>query len=188
MMMNTLFNGEFLQRSWTKLFRDFCTRNFFMQEFCVNLMFMSFGYDSEQFNYTLIPLITNHDPAGSSAKTFLHYVQAIQSGKFREYDYGSEKNLLMYNSVEAPDYDLTKITVPIALFYGKNDFLCDLADVKRLYNLLPNVMDLYEIPLLNFNHVDFIWAKDAPKLVYERVFTIIKGKNPNNVTSIENNK
>lgn len=53
----------------------------------------------------------------------MHYAQEIQSGKFRQYDYGRAKNLLIYNSVEPPDYDLASITVPIALFYSDNDWL-----------------------------------------------------------------
>ncbi|XP_029167696.1 lipase 1-like [Nylanderia fulva] len=121
--MEVLFHGEFLQRDLTKLFAKLCNQNLSTQEFCLNVIFMINGFDYEQFNYNLLPLIMNHIPAGSSAKSWIHYTQGIPLGTFREYDYGREKNLLMYNSVEPPDYDLTKITVPIALFYGNNDYL-----------------------------------------------------------------
>ncbi|KMQ93554.1 atp-dependent rna helicase tdrd9 [Lasius niger] len=57
-------------------------------------------------------------------------------------------------------------------------------DVKRLYHLLPNVVDMYEVPWPNFNHMDFLWAKDAPKLVYKRILKIMKGKNSTNVTTM----
>ncbi|EFN62752.1 Gastric triacylglycerol lipase [Camponotus floridanus] len=57
-------------------------------------------------------------------------------------------------------------------------------DVKRLYRILPNVVDIYEVPLPKFNHVDFVWAKDAPKLVYERVLKLINAENPNNITLV----
>ncbi|KAL6431842.1 hypothetical protein ACFW04_007361 [Cataglyphis niger] len=131
----------------------------------------------------LLPVILNHDPAGASAKTILHYIQGYQSGKFRQYDYGREKNLLIYNSPEPPDYDLTNITVPIALFYGPGDWLVNITDVKKLYRLLPKVVDLYEVPWPKFSHSDFTWAKDAPKLVYKRTLKLMKKRNPNNITS-----
>lgn len=57
-------------------------------------------------------------------------------------------------------------------------------DVKRLYHLLPNVVDMYEVPWPNFNHMDFLWAKDAPKFVYKRILKIMKGKNLTNVTTM----
>ncbi|KMQ82045.1 lipase 3, partial [Lasius niger] len=136
------------------------------------------GFDREQFNYTLLPVILNNDPAGTSAKTILHFIQVYQSDKFRQYNYGREKNLLMYNSPEPPNYDLANITIPIALFYGSGDWLINTVhffkDVKRLHRILPNVVDIYEVPWSNFNHVDFVWAKDAPKLVYERVLRIMR--------------
>lgn len=65
----------------------------------------------------------SHDPASTSLKTIAHYVQGIQAGKFRKYDYGRAKNLLIYNSVEPPDYDLANIKIPIALLYSSNDWL-----------------------------------------------------------------
>lgn len=68
-------------------------------------------------------MILNHDPAGASTKTLVHFAQEVESGKFRQYDYGREKNLLIYNATEPPDYNLTNITVPIALLYADNDWL-----------------------------------------------------------------
>jgi len=58
-------------------------------------------------------------------------------------------------------------------------------DVKRLYHLLPNVVDMYEVPWSKFNHMDFVWAKDASKLVYDRILKIMRRENPNNVISVE---
>lgn len=58
-------------------------------------------------------------------------------------------------------------------------------DMKRLYHSLPNVVDMYEVPRSKFNHVDFMWDRDASKLVYDRILKIMRGENPHNVTSVE---
>lgn len=180
MIMNVLFHGEFLNRYLSKLFAKSCIQNYYTQTFCINVIFLINGYNFEQFNYTMLPLIMNHIPAGSSFKSWMHYIQGRRSKKFRRYDYGRAKNLLMYHSAEPPEYDLSNVTVPIFMIYGNNDWLVDPADVKKLFHLLPNVIDIYEVPLSKFNHVDFLWAKDAPKLLYERILTIIREENPIN--------
>ncbi|XP_025266499.1 lipase 1-like [Camponotus floridanus] len=133
---------------------------------------------------TLQPIILSDFLDVVSVKAMEHYVQEIHSGKFRKYDYGRARNQLIYNSAEPPDYNLANITVPSALFYGSGDLLVNIFDVKRLYRILPNVVDLYEVPWSKFNHLDFIWAKDAPKLVYERAFKLMKNTNLNNVILI----
>ncbi|KAL6431836.1 hypothetical protein ACFW04_007361 [Cataglyphis niger] len=184
-IMRDFFHDEFLpQGNFLRFLSKYgCDQNFVEKEICALLIFTICGYDPEQFDYNLLPVILNHDPAGASAKTILHYIQGYQSGKFRQYDYGREKNLLIYNSPEPPDYDLTNITVPIALFYGPGDWLVNITDVKKLYRLLPKVVDLYEVPWPKFSHSDFTWAKDAPKLVYKRTLKLMKKRNPNNITS-----
>lgn len=62
-------------------------------------------------------------PAGGSTKQIVHYGQEINSKKFRKFDYGVFNNLNRYGSIEPPDYDISKITAPIALFYSENDNL-----------------------------------------------------------------
>ncbi|XP_011705791.1 PREDICTED: lipase 3-like, partial [Wasmannia auropunctata] len=153
---------------------------FHFEEVCVNIIFSLVGFDEEQFDYALLPTFLSHFPAGSSTKTLVHYLHEVQSGKFRQYDYGPEKNQLIYNATEPPEYNLANITVPVALFYADNDWLVSSLDVKKLHSMLPNVLDLYKVPFSKFNHFDFIWAKDAPELVYKRLLKIIKiGKSDN---------
>ncbi|EFN65281.1 Lipase 3 [Camponotus floridanus] len=182
MVMQLFFHDEFLGDSVRFLLKDICDQNI---EFCSNIMSMICGDDREQFNNTLLPIIMHNLPAGSSIKTILHFVQVFESGKFRKYDYGPVRNLLIYNSMDPPNYNLSNTTVPIALFYGNNDWLVRIEDLKRLYHSLPNVVDMYEVPWSKFNHVDFIWARDAPKLVYDRILKIMRLENPNNITSVE---
>ncbi|KAL0127530.1 hypothetical protein PUN28_003064 [Cardiocondyla obscurior] len=150
-----------------------CEVDNFEKEICSNIMFLLCGFDKEQFNYTLLPIILSHDPAGASTKTLVHFSQNIKSGNFCPYDYGYEKNQLIYNATKPPNYNLTTITIPIALFYGDNDWLVNSLDVKRLYRSLSNVF-LYRVSLPNFNHLDFIWGKDAYKFVYKEVLKIMK--------------
>lgn len=46
-------------------------------------------------------------------------------------------------------------------------------DLKKLYGMLNNVLDMYRVPFAKFNHLDFLWAKDAPQLVYKRLLHLI---------------
>ncbi|XP_072761544.1 lipase 3-like [Anoplolepis gracilipes] len=168
---------KLLQINFLRSFLIYGCNQYIIRKICINVLFVMFGHDHEQLNYTLLPVIFSHFPAGGSFNTIVHYTQVFQSGKFRQYDYGRRKNLFIYNSVEPPEYDLANIMIPIALFYGPGDWLEDHVNVKSLYRILPNVVDIYQVPWSNFNHMDFIWAKDAPKLVYERVLKIIKSNN-----------
>lgn len=47
-------------------------------------------------------------------------------------------------------------------------------DVAALAAKLPNLLGTYVVPLAQFNHLDFLWAKDAKALVYDKVIEVIK--------------
>nr|XP_034176014.1 lipase 3-like [Osmia lignaria] len=177
-MHRLLGEGEFLPQNFVIRFfaKYLCLLDFLEEKICANSMFAIVGFDSAQFNYTLLPAILGHTPAGTSAKTFIHYAQEINSGYFRQYDYGSEENMRIYSSTEPPKYNLSNIATPLALFCGPNDWLSSSTDVMRLNAELPKPPIVYRVPFRKFNHIDFLWAKDAPELVYAKLINMISNK------------
>nr|CAI5863806.1 unnamed protein product [Callosobruchus analis] len=135
------------------------------------------GYDVAELDKNLLPTILENYPAGCSIKQLKHYIQEIDSGHFRQYDYGVLRNLEVYNQSNPPDYDISKVTCPVALLYGTNDRNTAPKDVEALANSLPNLVKLHKIEKPTFNRADFIFAKDSDALVNFVVINILNGYN-----------
>ncbi|GLV35378.1 Lipase 4 [Carabus blaptoides fortunei] len=150
----------------------FCSDNSLTQFVCTNSLFVLCGFNIKQMNTELLPVIMGHTPAGSSTKQFLHYAQLVKSGKFRQYDYGL-RNLLKYKSLFPPKYDLSKVTAPVALMYSHNDWLAAEDDVLTLYGELANKIGRFLVSDSQFNHLDYLWGRDADTLVYYKVFSLM---------------
>jgi hypothetical protein len=46
--------------------------------------------------------------------------------------------------------------------------------VQRLVSKLKSKVEVFRVPFPKFNHIDFMWAKDVYKLVYENVINSLK--------------
>lgn len=66
-----------------------------------------------------IPKNTSHN------KTNLSTGHLFFPGKFKKYDYGILGNKNKYGTLNPPDYDLSKIKVPVSLYYSENDWLAN---------------------------------------------------------------
>ncbi|CAH1402323.1 unnamed protein product [Nezara viridula] len=147
--------------------KGICLPDTVLGNLCNNIIYLSVGYDSQQWNMTLAYNVYDFIPAGSSVKQFSHYSQIAKSGgSFRKYDYSYSKNFEIYSQYEPPNYDLSKITIPVTLYYGKNDWLSRVQDVMKLQSKLPNSIAKL-VPYPAFNHLDFLWANDVVPLLYE---------------------
>lgn len=70
-----------------------------------------------------MPVLTSYFPDGTSLQTIEHFAQIINNGgHFRQFDYGYE-NLMKYKSHVPPEYEVWKITLPVYLFIGQEDYL-----------------------------------------------------------------
>lgn len=106
---------------------------------CSTIWKFSFRHWTLFWTQTMLPLLFSHYPAGVSLKTAVHFGQEMKSGeyscffaetswrffsgKFRQYDYGRNENIARYGQPQPPDYDLSKVTCPVYIYYADNDWL-----------------------------------------------------------------
>ena len=96
-----------------------CDDEALLQPVCKNIVFLCAGF-SKELNTTLLPMIVQYDPAGSSVRQIAHYGQLISSGKFRKFDHALSaicKNTVRYNLLiiiwPTLSYQCICITVPM---------------------------------------------------------------------------
>ena len=64
-------------------------------------------------------------------------------------------------------YNASAIEVPVALYWGGNDWLADPDDVKILMQKLRH--QWYNKFIKAWQHLDFIWGLDSAPLVYDDI-------------------
>ncbi|XP_011865874.1 PREDICTED: lipase 3-like [Vollenhovia emeryi] len=159
-----------------------CAENAISQPICSNAIFLLAGFNAEQFDPAILPAALGHVPSTTATKQLIHYGQLIKSGtflfsgKFKKFDYGTLGNKNVYGTWNPPNYNLSRVTAPIHLYYSENDWLANVQDVEKLHSELTNPTGLTLIDDENFNHVDYMWAKDVKTLVYDQIISTMKKK------------
>ncbi|KAJ3658396.1 hypothetical protein Zmor_010136 [Zophobas morio] len=120
-----------------------------------------------------VPVVVSNCPSGAGLKQYVHYGQLVRDGGFRQWNYGTEKNLEVYGTENPPDYDLSLITTPVAFYYAKNDGLITVEDENTLAAMVPNVAINYMVPDDSFSHGAFAMADDVVELVYNELLDIM---------------
>lgn len=164
---------------------------------CKNAMFLLGGFDPPQLNCSIVPEILANTPAsmkigkqnfriynhyayiilhlGVSVKEIVHFGQEINSGYFRQYDYGPFGNLFKYRSLRPANYDLSKIDArKIHLYYSDNDWVAAVADVQEFNTRLGGLVHMHKIADPQWEHLDYIYGTDAKTFVYENVISIMR--------------
>ncbi|XP_022837834.1 lipase 1-like [Spodoptera litura] len=159
------------------LFTDVCSRKAGYEVCLINGLFLLTGADAKEIEPEFFPVVVGHFPAGTSRKNINHLVQISLSGKFRDYDYGMMKNMEKYRRFTPPEYDLSKVTMKVALIAAKNDKLSTIKDVEWLREQLPNVVDYTVMKSNVFNHVDYIWGRTAHKTLFPHIFRLLNKYN-----------
>ncbi|XP_050493053.1 lipase 3-like [Bombus huntii] len=149
-----------------------CDKEALLQPICKNIVFLCAGF-SKELNTTLLPVIVQYDPAGSSVRQIVHYGQLISSGKFRKFDYGLVGNMKRYGTIHPPDYNLANVKLPVYLHYSASDMYTDVQDLHQLYRALPNAQKLL-VPSDSFGHIDFLWGKHVDAWVYNEILSLME--------------
>ena len=143
---------------------------------CTNLMFVLAGYDQEQLNITRTAVYLTHTPAGTSAWNMVHLAQMVKTEKrVQRFDLGRLGNMQKYGQEKPPEYHFERITNKyIALMSSQNDWLSDSRDVDYIRSklVMPPILD-YVVEYPQWNHVDFIWGKDAGRIINSKIVKLL---------------
>jgi len=156
-----------------------CSRPFADRIACENVFFVLFGPENKNLNQTRMSVYVSHVPDGTSVKNMIHFAQGVQSNIFAAYNYSTPaENMKHYNQSTAPEYTIKPMKVPTAVFSGGNDYLADPTDVEYIFSQIQNETLVYKKYIPDYNHVDFIWAKDANEQIYNDVVMLMKKYHP----------
>ncbi|XP_023948442.1 lipase 1-like [Bicyclus anynana] len=141
--------------------------------FCAHGIFFAIaGSDPEEMESDFLPTVVAHYPTGTSKKNAVHVSQIGLKKKFSTYDY-EWRNMDIYNSTTPPEYDLSKVTMRVALLAGRNDQISTLKDVELLKNKLPNVVEYKVINHKKFNHMDAVWGRNMYKYLFPEILKVL---------------
>ena len=154
-----------------------CRPEVVRRDICANIVFLSTGFDEAEFNMTRVSAFLSHMPSGTSVKNIAHWGQAVLSNRFAHYDHGLLANQIKYNQAKPPEYDLGEVrSRSLVLFTAENDWLASPKDVARLRaELGVKPMRVFNISeqLPKWNHIDFLYGKDAGELVNARIVEVM---------------
>lgn len=149
-----------------------CSMDYVDNNMCKDVLFKLCGENEAQYNASLLPQFLAGVGSGTAWKTVVHFAQLmLTKDRFQQFDYGEGNNLRMYGTASPPEYDLGKVTLPIKLFWSQNDLLSGEEDVEKLRRRLPPTTEAYMVPDPKFNHLDYLWAIDAPSLLNDEILS-----------------
>jgi pimeloyl-ACP methyl ester carboxylesterase len=154
----------------SKLMPDVCH---IRPQFCENVMCAIMGCDKQDWNQTRFEVYMSLVPSGTSVKNIVHFAQLVRSATYQQFDYGKDGNMKQYGQPTPPDFDISDLKVPVALFTGGHDDLADPKDVDRLLAVLPPkfVLQVHSEP--SYSHLDPIWGLSAATQIYPLIIDII---------------
>lgn len=134
-----------------------------------------FGDKPDCWRGSRLPVILSGFPAGSSVKDGRLFVTDLMTGKFSRYDYGTIKNWEVYGTLNAPEFELQKITnQEIYLIKGPADLLSDPLDTNRLrLTLGSRIRKTIVIKKPCFGHGAILFGRETAEYVVTPVLEIL---------------
>ncbi|KAL3082867.1 hypothetical protein niasHS_010669 [Heterodera schachtii] len=168
---------DFLPHNWMSImFAKIICGMSWRNVLCENVAFQIAGPESNQMNQSRLMVYAEHIPAGTSTWNIIHWAQMRNSGKMQMFDFGDKRiNRKHYGQDSPPLYNLSRISVPIYLYYSDTDWLADARDIEEtiLRSVRPQFIKR-ALKVTNFNHFDFVWGLLAPGKIYKEIIGTVK--------------
>lgn len=119
----------------THMFIANICQNVYIREICYAISYRFFGFQRQNVLIDRIPVYLAAVPMGSSSWNVAHLFQLFASEDRvpKHFDFGLEKNLKKYGSINPPIYDASRInSTDIALFYTSDDWFNKMNSIEML--------------------------------------------------------
>lgn len=137
-----------------------------------NLLLSIAGFSPSRYCIDRLPVYLAHTPAGTSIQNIIHFAQMVAHNDTRKYRFPTEEeNQAAYGSSIPPTYDLTAINVPVALYWGTEDWFADTEDVLSIIPKLKTLIKTKE--LKRWDHLEFLYGSEASRTLYLEIAHMI---------------
>ncbi|XP_077530936.1 lipase member J-like [Haemaphysalis longicornis] len=134
---------------------------------CANLANTFFNTGTKYMNKTRIPVYLCYLPGGTSSKNIIHYAQLVTSKRAQAFDYGPERNMVIYGQVGPHLYNIGKLKTNVGIFWAQGDQLVPPDNVRMLLRELgQNVKLNYFVDDPAYTHTDFITAINNQQVLF----------------------
>ncbi|EAA00061.4 AGAP011718-PA, partial [Anopheles gambiae str. PEST] len=141
-----------------------------MNELCVEMLRGFFGSTVDR-SRNLLPAMVDDLLTSVSTRQLIHIGQLMQTKKFQQFDYRNYMlNTQKYGQAKPPEYNLSRVLLPVSLFHGTKDFITSAKDALRLKDELRNVKNFLEIP--DLNHIGFVYSDRLYARVNRKIIEI----------------
>jgi lysosomal acid lipase/cholesteryl ester hydrolase len=160
-MLNFLHVDEFMPATDTaNLFYYSCK---ILNLVCSSVIEFFADMEIEEDNTDRFDVILAHETGGTSTLNMVHWMQLVNYKNpqaFKKFDYGESVNMSVYGRSTPPDYDLSKVPGPIAMFLGVDDRLATPKDSDWMLSQIPKESVVHLERDLRAGHLTFMWGKN----------------------------
>ncbi len=133
-------------------------------------------FSTDRIDYELLFENFHHIPGGTSTRNINHWVQFYSTKEFKQYDYGVERNYMIYGQPTPPHYDLNKFkdySIKSLMTTSDADPFSKIEDCQHLFqHLKPEVIKILDLE--KYNHLDYLWSHKSSKELYTQVIQFLK--------------
>ncbi|EFA79898.1 carboxylic ester hydrolase [Heterostelium album PN500] len=171
----------------TIFWRNLLPKQFFVSMIDASVRFL-FGWSTINLGEDEKAMLYSHIFSYTSVKSVVHWFQIIQTNRFQMFDdmllgitpNESSNQPHRYHGRVIPAYHPGQILTKCALFYGGADTL---PNTKALLSHLPRDKVVMVHEEESYEHLDFMWGKDANKKIFSKIVHLLKSTNKTNIES-----
>ncbi|KAL3225315.1 hypothetical protein MRX96_049253 [Rhipicephalus microplus] len=114
---------------------------------------------------------------GLQQKNIIHFGQLVRSKRPQKYDYGASKNQQLYGQRKPPEYNLSRVTTDVGVFWSKGDQFVTPQEVDELRaDLRPRLKREEYIDDPFYTHLHFLMGLASKKALFRGLLDFLGGQ------------